>query len=130
MRKINQIIIHCSASSFDKHDDISVIREWHLQRGWIDVGYHYFIKGNGTTQIGRPIKMVGAHCRGYNQNSVGICLHGKTIFNKIQTDELDRLVKNLMAIFDIKIENVKGHYEYNKTKTCPNINMDMYRELL
>ena len=45
-REVDRVFLHCSASPNPAHDDINVIRDWHLERGWNDVGYHFFIKGN------------------------------------------------------------------------------------
>ena len=76
MRDINKIILHCSATSEGKDFDVNDIREWHLQRGFTDVGYHYVIKLDGTIQDGRDIRTIGAHCKGYNYGSVGIVYVG------------------------------------------------------
>src|SRR5678809_728655 len=76
MRKINKIIVHCSDSDVKGHDDISIIRGWHVnERNFNDVGYHYFIKWNGTIQTGRALDIVGAHCYGHNKDSIGCLLY-------------------------------------------------------
>lgn len=74
MRKINKVILHCSDSDYANHDDIKVIKEWHLARKFNDVGYHYFIRKDGLIQKGRDITIIGAHCKGQNKSSIGICL--------------------------------------------------------
>ena len=77
MREIKEIILHCSASKPNQDFDISDIRRWHVEdNGWDDVGYHYFIKLDGTIQKGRDIEKVGAHCKGHNKHSIGICYCG------------------------------------------------------
>ena len=118
MRKINQIILHCSDSPHDHHDEISIIRQWHLERGFNDVGYHYFIQGNGNIQKGRNESVIGAHCRGQNMNSVGICLHGRDKFSIAQFKSLAKLLEEIKSRH--KINRVSGHSEYDKGKTCPN----------
>jgi hypothetical protein len=75
-RKVDTVFIHCSASDRPEHDDVSVMRAWHLQRGWSDVGYHLFIKKGGTAQLGRPWETVPAAQEGHNSGSLAICLHG------------------------------------------------------
>lgn len=131
MRQVNKIIIHCSDSDNPNHDDISVIREWHTSpsphdssKPWSDVGYHYFIKGDGTIQKGRPEERIGAHCYGQNGNSIGICLHGIDQFSDNQFIFLNNLIRHIMKRHDI--EEVSGHYNYSKHKTCPNFDVDEF----
>ena len=55
MRKINEIIIHCSASAEGKDFTVQDITRWHKQRGFKTIGYHYVIYRNGTVATGRDI---------------------------------------------------------------------------
>lgn len=73
------IVIHCSATRESQMDSVKMadIRQWHLARGWSDIGYHFVIESDGNIAIGRqPINSVGAHVRGHNWHSLGICLVG------------------------------------------------------
>jgi N-acetyl-anhydromuramyl-L-alanine amidase AmpD len=112
--------LHCSASDNPKHDDVSVIKEWHLAKGWSDVGYHYFIKKDGTVQLGRPISKVPAAQYPFNDRTIAICLHGldKKNFTDAQFKSLRTLANFLDNQFDGKI-TFHGHCEVNKHKTCP-----------
>lgn len=76
MRRIDEIIIHCSDSPEGRNDKAEDIRKWHKQRGFNDIGYHYVIDLDGTVEKGRPIEQAGAHCTGHNRNSIGICYIG------------------------------------------------------
>lgn len=76
MRKITEIIIHCSATIEGKDYTVADIDRWHRQRGFQMVGYNYIIRIDGSIEVGRPIEMVGAHCVGHNRNSIGICYIG------------------------------------------------------
>lgn len=76
MRKINKVILHCSDTIEGAHIDVDTIRQWHLARGWNDIGYHYVIYLDGTIANGRDLDVVGAHCRGNNQDSIGVCYIG------------------------------------------------------
>ena len=77
MRKIDKIIIHCSATPIGRDFSAKVIREWHVKgNGWDDIGYHYIVRLNGDLEYGRPVEIAGAHCRGHNKNSIGICYIG------------------------------------------------------
>lgn len=122
MRDIRKIIVHCSDSDINSHDDISVIRDWHLQRGFRDVGYHYFIKKDGTIQNGRPHSEQGAHTLGHNSDSIGICLHGRDEFTSQQFATLINKVRELQRNYILKNKDVYGHNEFS-TKTCPNFDV-------
>lgn len=128
MRAIDKIVIHCSASDIKEHDNIKVIKEWHLERGWNDVGYHFFIKKNGDIQMGRPIEKSGAHVKGHNSHSIGICYSGLVGPTVLQEETLLALTRNLVAIFNLKRNQIYGHHELDKNKTCPNMDMDKFRE--
>ena len=76
MRTINLIVIHCSASRVDRNfteDDLEVC---HRRRGFNGTGYHFYIRKNGDIKTTREIERIGAHAKGYNRNSVGICYEG------------------------------------------------------
>ncbi len=124
-RKINRIVIHCSAS--ETMVDIDAIRAFHVAKppkgnGWKDIGYHMVIKKDGTIQFGRTENTIGAHCAGHNEDSLGICLAGLTQFTIPQLEAMRTLVRHLMEKHSIPIENVLGHYELDvHGKTCPNI---------
>ena len=85
MREIKQIHIHCSATKTD-NISASTIRRWHLQRGWSDIGYHYVIGLDGKIEAGRPVSKIGAHAKGYNKTSIGICYIGGLSENKRAKD--------------------------------------------
>lgn len=76
MRKITKIIVHCSATPEGKDYSVNTIRDWHLARGWRDIGYHFVIYRNGEIAEGRPIEQSGAHTKGENYCSIGICYIG------------------------------------------------------
>lgn len=126
MRKINKIIVHCSDSDYSHHDDISVIRDWHVkERGWRDVGYHFFIKKDGTVQKGRDLSEVGAHVKGQNNDSIGICLSGRHDFTSSQFTSLKSLLFDLIRMFNLKTSDVYGHRDFDRNKTCPNFNINL-----
>ena len=126
MKPLTHIIVHCSASAFGC---AKVIRQWHLEKGWKDIGYHFVIMNgrpwssheylmslDGRTEVGRFLdgdnfiedNEVGAHTLGYNQNSIGICLVGPTPITKgnyaMAPAFYDRLVD--------KTVNAKGFTEW------------------
>ena len=119
MRKIDKIICHCSATEEPNHDNIEVIRVWHMAKGWDDVGYHFFVNKSGSLEIGRPIGMIGAHCKGENTGSIGICLAGNGAFTEFQFKTLKKLCLNLCQTFDLHEADIFPHWHFNKNKTCP-----------
>lgn len=116
-RKISRVFLHCSASDNPSHDDISVMRKWHLERGFNDVGYHHFIKKDGTIQNGRPIDKVPAAQQGHNTGTLAICLHGldKDLFTTAQVSALFKLCAAINDAYDVTFH---GHREVS-AKSCP-----------
>lgn len=76
MRTINQIIIHCSATPEGRDYTAADIDRWHRQRGFHGIGYHYVIRLDGTIEHGRPVEQIGAHCKGHNATTIGVCYIG------------------------------------------------------
>ncbi|MBK5355048.1 N-acetylmuramoyl-L-alanine amidase [Pseudomonas sp. TH41] len=70
------IVVHCSAT--DPKEDIGKreITQWHLKRGLVSIGYHYVIRRDGSTEVGRRENEIGAHVSGHNSNSIGVCMVG------------------------------------------------------
>lgn len=122
-RHVYTVFLHCSASDNPDHDDVSVIKQWHLDRGWSDVGYHYFIKKDGTLQIGRDLERTPAAQKGYNTGSIAICLHGLLEYNFTleQFNTLRELCKEINSSY--KEITFHGHNEVNPNKTCPVFNV-------
>jgi len=76
MRTIKHIVIHSTATKEGVDFDANDINNWHLQRGWSGIGYHYVVKLDGTIEKGRPDWKVGAHVKGFNRNSIGVVYVG------------------------------------------------------
>ena len=125
MRDINLIIIHCSDSDIKSHDNPETIRKWHVEeRGFNDIGYHYVITKDGKRWPGRREAVPGAHARGHNANSLGICLTGRKKFSEKQRNSLKVLVNKLLVKYPGS--KVIGHCEVSD-KTCPNFD---YKKVL
>ena len=102
MRRIDKIIVHCSATKEGQEFDVEDIRRWHVDgNGWKDVGYHYVIKLDGQIQFGRPLERAGAHAKGHNETSIGICyiggLDGEGQPCDTRTSEQDESLELLIA---------------------------------
>ena len=131
MRKINKIIIHCTATPEGRDYTVAQIRDWHVKgNGWSDIGYHFVIDRNGTVHKGRPIEKIGAHTTGQNATSIGIAYIGgitndgkktpKDTRTPAQRVALVNLVKELKATFGENV-TVHGHNEF-ADKACPSFN--------
>ena len=70
------IIIHCSATREDKSFTEHDLDVCHRRRGFNGVGYHFYIRKNGDIKSTRPLERIGAHARGFNSESIGICYEG------------------------------------------------------
>ena len=71
--KTNLIVLHHAAA---KSCSVQDVHRWHLDRGWSGIGYHFFVRKDGTVWRGRPEDRVGAHTVNYNSRSIGICFEG------------------------------------------------------
>lgn len=124
MRPIDLIVVHCSDSDVQAHDNIETIRTWHVkENGWSDIGYNFFIPKDGNVHIGRDEEFAGAHVRGFNRRSIGVCLSGKKLFTDAQFHSLGELCKGLMIKYGISKDRVVGHCDLDPLKTCPNFDL-------
>lgn len=125
----DHIVIHCSATKPTMDIGVRDIRMWHKQQGWLDVGYHFVIKRDGTIEEGRPVDVVGSHVKNHNSNSVGVCLVGgvdekmkpEANFTDAQWAALETVVRELKAKYPNA--SVKGHNEFDAGKACPSFNV-------
>ncbi|WP_417623150.1 N-acetylmuramoyl-L-alanine amidase [Parasphingorhabdus sp.] len=130
MRPISELIIHCSATPEGKNFTARDIDRWHKQRGWRGIGYHYVVLLDGTIQEGRPLRQIGAHVRGHNRGTIGICYIGgvakdgrtaKDTRTPAQKRALLEICKRLTRKFP-SIQKVTGHNQY-AAKACPSFDV-------
>lgn len=134
MRPISEIIVHCAdtppswGENMTPEQQRDEIKRWHVQeRGWSDIGYHYVITRNGIVVKGRPLDKIGAHVKGHNTGTIGICLVGgkgssandmfKDHFTPEQDYAIRKLIEDLSERFDT-ITKISGHNDY-AAKACP-----------
>ncbi len=124
-RIINEIIVHCTATPAGRDVSVDDIRRWHTrERGWRDIGYHWVVLPDGTVQPGRPMEQEGAHCKGHNRHSVGVCYvggigaKGKPADTRTprQRAALERLIAQLLERYPGS--SVHSHSDY-AAKACP-----------
>jgi N-acetylmuramoyl-L-alanine amidase len=123
MREINHIVIHASDTPADRDIDIEEVKKWHVEeRGWSDVGYHFFIKLDGCLQFGRSIRIPGAHVSGHNSHSIGICYaggwKGEDTRTPAQKKTMGELLDTLKYFF--QRAEILGHRDFEGiSKLCP-----------
>lgn len=128
MRKIDKIILHCSATKEGQHFTVDDINQWHIARGFAKIGYHYVIYLDGSVHKGRSEELIGAHCLGHNATSIGICYIGgldskgnpKDTRTEAQKAALIKLVSQLKVQYPKA--KVHGHNEF-AAKACPCFNV-------
>jgi N-acetylmuramoyl-L-alanine amidase len=122
-RKVDSAWLHCSASDHADHNDVAVIRGWHVNDNkWADVGYHFFITKQGAIQPGRPLEKTPAAQEGLNTGAIAMCVHG-LVEGKFTTEQFESVIKLCTAIKDAYGEPIRfrGHREV-AAKTCPVFN--------
>ena len=137
MRKIKGIIIHCSATKPSMDIGADEITDWHVKgNGWSDIGYHYVIRRDGSIETGRDLKKDGAHAKGYNKDTIGICLVGgvndkgtpQDNFTPNQFETLNTLVQDVLWRDYTSTEcYIKGHNELS-SKACPSFDVQEWRD--
>ena len=145
MRQINLIVIHCSATEAGKDYSVEDITLWHKQRGFRTIGYHFLIhldgKIDGVKQGCRSIPEIGAHAKGKNRASIGICYVGGLLYSEptdtrtaAQINALRCLIKSLESIYpeaeivghrDLSVDlNGDGVIQKQEwMKACPSFNV-------
>lgn len=126
MRIISFIILHCSATPLNKSLSFEACRADHIHhRGFKDIGYHYYITRDGVIHEGRALWKVGAHCRGHNTHSIGICYEGgldasgkpADTRTMAQRGAMLALLRELKKCYPSSI--ILGHRDLGANKACP-----------
>jgi len=124
-RSINEIIVHCTATPDGRPVTIREITQWHKNRGFSTIGYHYVVMLDGTVCNGRNVDTVGAHCTNHNSHSIGVCYVGgldkvtklpKDTRTPAQKYALVTLLKKLKALYPKA--KIYGHRDF-ANKACP-----------
>lgn len=124
MRKIDKIILHCSATREGQHFTTNDINQWHLARGFAKIGYHYVVYLDGSVHRGRNEDLIGAHSLGHNATSIGICYIGGLDKNgepkDTRTPDQKKALDSLIDDLKMKYPKAKiyGHNEF-AAKACP-----------
>ena len=118
---ITKLVVHCSDTPDDRDISAEDIHQWHKEKGWDGIGYHKIIKRDGTIENGRPDYWPGAHVKGHNHSSLGVCLIARNIITPPQLVSLEKVIDDWLLKYP-KAE-VLGHYDLDPNKTCPNFDV-------
>lgn len=138
MRKIDMIVIHCSATRADVPLSPRQLDEMHRQRGFDGCGYHYYVRRDGEICTMRPVDRPGAHAKGYNQHSIGVFYEGGLDEQGRPADTRTELQKRSLRVLvrvlamDFQTRRIVGHRDLSPdldgdgviepeewTKVCP-----------
>jgi N-acetyl-anhydromuramyl-L-alanine amidase AmpD len=124
---IRFIVVHCSATRPTQNYSVQDLERDHLKRGFAKIGYHFYIRRDGTLTQHRELLEVGAHCKPYNRCSIGVCYEGGVDENLqpadtrtiAQKDRLESLLRELKVMFPGAI--VMGHRDMPGARpvACP-----------
>ena len=127
MRTINLIVVHCSATQGNRMLSPEALDLMHRRRGFNGTGYHYYIRKDGTVHLTRPVERIGAHVKGFNANSIGICYEGGQNEDGKPADT--RTAAQRFALIDLLTilrhqypeAQIAGHYQLSASihKACP-----------
>lgn len=127
--KTDYLVVHCAATKANMDIGVREIRQWHVQQGWLDIGYHFVIRRDGTVENGRPFDVVGSHVKGYNERSLGICLVGgidaygnpENNFTPAQFESLVLVLKAQKRGYPQA--QIVGHRDLFSGKACPSFDV-------
>lgn len=126
VRPIRRIIVHHAGADADA----ATIDRWHRERGWSGIGYHYVVDPAGMVEEGRQVERAGAHAKGANEDSIGVCMGvdaRRGVPGPVWEATVD-LVAHLCRRYGLTAAAVYGHREVGTTPTyCPGVDPDTIR---
>lgn len=130
IKEVKYLVVHCAATPPSMDIGAKEIRQWHLKRGWADIGYHRIIRRDGTIEEGRPEHVAGAHVRGFNRVSLAVCLVGGVDDeNKPEDNFTKEQFSSLKSLLDQWAEKypeaeIRGHRDFpGVKKACPSFDV-------
>lgn len=130
-KKTDKIFVHCSATRASQNIGVEEIRQWHINQGWEDVGYHFIIRRDGVLEAGREESLIGSHVRYHNSTSVGVCLVGGVDDNmRPEANFTDKQMTTLRCTLEVLLDKYKGaklmaHHDVS-AKACPSFNLSLW----
>ncbi len=124
LAKYSVVTVHASATPPSRGGDRAMLDRMHKNRGWSGIGYHLVIQRDGTVEIGRPWRKMGAHVGSHNKHNFGICLIGGVDedmdaddnFTDAQKKVLLEVLVEVTSLYTIGIHNIMGHRDWSPDK--------------
>lgn len=113
--KTDKIILHHAVYN----GNVEGIDNIHKNKGWSCIGYHFYVRKDGSIYRGRKEDTIGAHAYGSNSTSIGICAEGNfevDIMSAEQKNSIIELVGYLKGKYGIS--TVIRHKDVGST-ACP-----------
>jgi N-acetylmuramoyl-L-alanine amidase len=136
-RRVNEIVLHCSATRVTSNVSAKAVHSMHKRRGWSGIGYHYYVRKDGTVEAGRTVDYIGAHVHNHNTGTIGVCYEGGLdkngiiMRNGLSGKQRRVVIKLLRRLKDMYNATVTGHREhYQVHKACPATDMNKIRSEL
>jgi len=123
-RKINKIVLHHTSDTLGqwKRREVSIgyYKKLYESKGW-KAGPHLFVAPEGI-YLFTDINIQGIHANGGNGGSVGVEMVGN--YDKILPSgriwsNTKNVLRILLSKFNLKLEAIHFHREYNFKKSCP-----------
>lgn len=143
-RRIDYIVVHCTATPEGQDKTVEQIRAEHRKQGWSDIGYHYVVDLQGSVHLGRDVDISGSHVSGYNSYSIGVVYVGglerdpRKTYSQLKAKDT-RTNAQKAALMSLLIDlrklypeaKILGHRDFPKvSKACPSFNaMSEYRKI-
>ncbi len=111
-----RIVLHHRAGE----GDVLSIHNGHIKNGWSGIGYHFYVRRDGSIYRGRPVEKVGAHAEGHNSDSIGICFEGNFENEKMGKEQKSagqKLIAYLQESYGNKLKVIR-HSDLTPT-ACP-----------
>lgn len=130
MRKINLLVIHCSATRENQTYTPEQLECDHRARGFVSAGYNYYVRRSGEVVSMRPVEQIPAHARGYNRHSIGICYEGGLDRESRPADTRTPQQKESLRILLLMLlahypgSRICGHRDLGAPKACPCFNAE------
>ena len=134
-RMITKIVVHSTATPPAMDVGVTEIDQWHRERGWLGIGYHWVIRRDGTVEQGRSEPSKGAHVLNHNSESIGVALvggadkDGNPVFNYTYR-QMNALLTLLLEIErrHPTILSVTGHSDLDNGKADPMFDVEVWYE--
>ena len=130
MRKINLIVLHCSAPKETQSYSPEQLERDHKARGFIQAGYHFYIRRNGEIVSMRPVELIPAHVKGFNRNSIAICYEGGLdVTGKPKDTRTIKQKESIRILLHLLLTHypgsrICGHRDLGAHKACPCFNAE------